>query len=191
MFVGYARISTSEQTTAQQRDALAEAGCERIFEETAAAAKRERPRLQAALDWMRRGDTLVVWRLDRLARSIRQLIETVEGLDEHGIGFRSLTEVIDATTPGGRLVFHVFGALAEFERNLNVERIRAGLHVARARGRVGGRPAALDDSAIAVAGALLRDPSIPIREVARRVDVSRATLYSYFPGGRPADTVER
>ncbi|MCY4607879.1 MAG: recombinase family protein [bacterium] len=187
MLVGYARISTSDQSPALQRDALEAAGCGRIFEETASGAKRERPQLTAALDWMREGDTLVVWRLDRLARSVRQLIETVEDLGGRGIGFRSLTEAIDTTTSGGRLVFHVFGALAEFERNLIVERTRAGLEAARARGRVGGRPAALDDGAIAVAGALLRDPSIPISEVARRVGVSRATLYSYFPGGRGGD----
>ena len=185
MLVGYARISTSDQSPDLQRDALEAVGCGRIFEETASgAAKRVRPQLQSALDWMREGDTLVVWRLDRLARSIRQLIEMVEDLGGRDIGFRSLTEAIDTTTPGGRLVFHVFGALAEFERNLIVERTRAGLAAAKARGRVGGRPAALDDSAIAVAGALLRDPSIPIREVAKRVGVSRATLYIYFPGGR-------
>ena len=184
MLVGYARVSTTDQSPALQRDALEAAGCGRIFEETASGAKCDRPQLQAALDWMREGDTLVVWRLDRLARSTRQLIETVEDLGGRGIGFRSLTEAIDTTTPGGRLVFHVFGALAEFERSLIVERTRAGLDAAKARGRVGGRPAALDDNAVAVAGALLRDPSIPIREVARRVGVSRATLYSYFPGGR-------
>ena len=191
MLVGYARISTSDQSPALQRDALETAGCERIFEETASGAKGDRPQLQAALDWIREGDTLIVWRLDRLARSIRQLIETVEDLGGRGIGFRSLTEAIDTTTAGGRLVFHVFGALAEFERNLIVERTRAGLDAARARGRVGGRPPVLDESAVAVAGALLRDPSIPIREVARRVGVSRATLYSYFPGGRSADSVKR
>ena len=184
MLVGYARISTTGQSPALRRDVLEATGCSRIFKETASGAKRQRPQLQAALDWMREGDTLAVWRLDRLARSIRQLIETVEDLGARGIGFRSLTETIDTTTFGGRLVFHVFGALAEFERNLIVERTRAGLDAARARGRVGGRPAALDDSAIAVASTLLRDPTIPIHEVARRVGVSRATLYSYFPGGR-------
>ena len=191
MLVGYARISTADQSPALQRDALEAAGCGRIFEETASGSKRERPQLQAALDWMREGDTLVVWRLDRLARSTRQLIETVEDLGGRGIGFKSLAEAIDTTTEGGRLVFHVFGALAEFERSLIVERTRVGLEAARARGRVGGRPPSLDDSAVAVAGVLLRDPSIPIREVARRVGVSRATLYSYFPGGRAAGTINR
>ena len=181
MLVGYARISTADQSPALQRDALEAAGCGRIFEETASGARRDRPKLQAALDWMREDDTLVVWRLDRLARSIRQLIETIEGLGERGIGFRSLTETIDSTTSGGRLIFHVFGALAEFERSLIIERTRAGLDAARAQGRVGGRPAALDANAAAVAGALLRDPSIPISEVAKRVGVSRGDTLQLLP----------
>lgn len=186
MLVGYARTSTRDQTPALQRDALEAAGCERIFEETASGAQRDRPQLAAALDWMREGDTLAVWRLDRLARSVRQLIVTVEDLATRGIGFRSLTEEIDTTTPGGRLVFHVFGALAEFERELVRERTRAGIDAARARGRAGGRPPALDDDAVAVARALLRDPSIPVGDVARHLGVSRATLYKYCPGGRLA-----
>ena len=184
MLVGYARISTLDQSPALQRDALEAAGCERIFEETASGARRDRPQLRRALDWMRDGDALAVWHLDRLARSTRQLIETVGELADRGIGFRSLTQPIDTTTPGGLLVFHVFAALAEFERNIIAERTRADLKAARARGRVGGRPPVLDGAALAVASALLRDPSIPIREVASRVGVSRATLYSYFPGGR-------
>ena len=186
MLIGYARISTRDQTPALQRDALEAAGCERIFEETASGARRDRPQLAAALDWMREGDTLAVWRLDRLARSVRQLIATVGDLDKRSIGLRSLTEAIDTTTPGGRLVFHVFEALAEFERELARDRTRAGLDAARVRGRVGGRPAALDEDAIAVARALLRDPSIPVGDVARHVGVSRATLYKYCPGGRLA-----
>ena len=142
MLIGYARVSTRDQTPALQLDALEAAGCERIFEETASGAHRDRPQLAAALDWMREGDALAVWRLDRLARSVRQLIDTVENLDARGIGFRSLTEAIDTTTAGGRLVFHIFGALAEFERNLISERTRAGLDAARARGQSAGRPAA-------------------------------------------------
>lgn len=186
MLVGYARISTRDQSPDLQRDALLAAGCERLFQETATGARRDRPQLAAAIDYMRQGDTLVVWRLDRLARSIRQLIETVEDLGDRGVELRSLTEEIDTSTSGGRLVFHVFGALAEFERSLIGERTRAGLDAARARGRVGGRPPGLDASGKAVAGALLQDPTIPIAEIARRVGVSRATLYKYFPGGRPA-----
>ena len=127
MLVGYARVSTQDQKPALQRDALTAAGCEKLFEETASGAQRDRPQLQAAIDYMRAGDTLVVWKLDRLARSVKQLIETVEGLDARGIGFRSLTETIDTTTPGGKLVFHIFGALAEFERSIIRERTKAGL----------------------------------------------------------------
>ena len=186
MLVGYARVSTHDQTPALQRDALEAAGCERIFEETASGAQRERPQLAAALDWMRGGDTLVVWRLDRLARSLRQLIVTLEELDARNAGFRSLTETIDTNTPGGQLIFHIFGALAEFERSLISERTRAGLEAARARGHAAGRPPALDDVGIAAARALLRDPSIPAAEVASRLGVSKATLYKYVPGGRAA-----
>ena len=184
MLVGYARVSTLDQSPALQRDALEAAGCGRIFEETASGAKRDRPQLQAALDWMREGDTLAVWHLDRLARTTRQLLETVEDLGDRGIGFRSLTQPIDTTSPGGVMVFQIFASFAEFERNILLERTFAGIAAANARGRFGGRPAALDDSDIAVASALLRDPSIPIREVASRVGVSRATFYRYFPGGR-------
>ena len=184
MLVGYARISTRDQSPALQRHALEAAGCERLFEETASGARRDRPQLAKALDYMREGDTLVVWRLDRLARSTRQLIETVEDLGDRGVGFRSLTETIDTTSSSGRLVFQIFGAIAEFERALIRERTRAGLDAARAHGRVGGRPPGLDARGKAVAGALLLDPSIPVREVAQQVGVSKATLYKYFPGGR-------
>ena len=190
MLIGYARVSTRDQTPALQLDALEQAGCGRIFEETASGARRDRPQLAAALDFMREGDALVVWKLDRLARSMRQLVETVGDLSGRGIGFRSLTEAIDTTTPGGLLVFHIFGALAEFERSIIQERTRAGLDAARARGRFPGRPPALDESDRNVAAVLLRDPSIPVREVARRAGVSVATLYQHFPGGRGGlDTV--
>lgn len=186
MLVGYARISTRDQSAALQRDALEAAGCRRIFEETASGAQRDRPQLAAALDYAREGDTLVVWRLDRLARSLRQLIETGEALGSRGIGLRSLAEAIDTTTAGGQLVFHVFGALAEFERSIIRERTRAGLESARDRGRFGGRPPRLDDRSKAIAAVLLKDPSIPVTEIARQVGVSRATLYKHFPGGRAA-----
>lgn len=118
MKIGYARVSTNDQDTALQLDALKEAGCERVFEEKASGAQKNRPALIAALEFMREGDVLVVWRLDRLARSTRQLIETVEDLEQRGIGFQSLRENIDTTSPGGRLIFHVFAALAEFERDM-------------------------------------------------------------------------
>jgi DNA invertase Pin-like site-specific DNA recombinase len=186
MEVGYARVSTQDQDPALQLDALERAGCERIYRETASGAQRDRPELKAALDYMRDGDTLVVWRLDRLARSMKQLIETVEDLEARGVGFRSLTESIDTTTAGGRLVFHIFGALAEFERSIIRDRTRAGLAAARARGRTGGRPPVLKDSDRAAALALLCDADIPVKEVARRLGISQAALYQHFPGGRGA-----
>jgi DNA invertase Pin-like site-specific DNA recombinase len=184
MRVGYARVSTQDQTPALQLDALASAGCERVFTERASGAQRERPSLVAALDYMRPGDTLVIWKLDRLARSLKQLIETVEALSARDIGLRSLTEAIDTTTAGGRLIFHVFGALAEFERGVIRERTCAGLEAARARGRVGGRPPALSADDLAVAKALLRDPGITVEQAAKRLGVAPSTLYRHLPGGR-------
>ena len=182
--VGYARVSTHDQSPDLQLDALKAAGCGRIFQETASGAQRNRPQLVAALDYVRVGDTLVVWRLDRLARSMRQLIETIEDLDARGVGFRSLTEAIDTTSPGGRLVFHLFGALAEFERGLIRERTSAGLEAARARGRVLGRPPALTDDDLIAAKAMLRDPNITVEQVAERLGVAPSTLYRHLPGGR-------
>ena len=137
MLIGYARVSTQDQSPALQLDALKAAGCERIFVEKASGAQRDRPELKSALDFARgdTGDVLVVWKLDRLARSLSQLIDTVDLLEKRGIGFRSLTEAIDTTSAGGRLVFHMFGAMAEFERSIIRERTRAGLDAARARGR--------------------------------------------------------
>ena len=176
MLVGYARVSTQEQDLTLQLDALRSAGCEKVFEEKASGAQRERPALQTALEYMRRGDTLVVWKLDRLARSLKQLIETVEDLGSRGIGFRSLTEAIDTTTSGGKLVFHIFAALAEFERGVIRERTLAGLQAARARGRLGGRPPALSPKDVAAAKALLRDPEITVAEVARRLGVVPSTV---------------
>ena len=188
MNVGYARVSTQDQKPELQLDALKAAGCEKVFEEKASGAQRERPELAAALDYMRNGDTLVVWKLDRLARSLKQLIETVEKLEEKGVGFRSLTESIDTTTSGGRLIFHIFGALAEFERSIIRERTKAGLDAARARGRVGGRPPSLSDDDIAAARALLADGSITTREVAKRLGVSVSTLYKHIPAARAVVT---
>jgi len=184
MQVGYARVSTQDQKPELQIDALKAAGCDRIFEEKASGAKRDRPELRAALDYLREGDTLVVWKLDRLARSMKQLIETAEMLDARKIGLRSLTENIDTTTSGGRLVFHLFGALAEFERSIIRERTTAGLTAARARGRVGGRPKSLGESDLAVARALLADPKITTKEVAERLGVSVSTLYKHIPAAR-------
>jgi DNA invertase Pin-like site-specific DNA recombinase len=184
MLVGYARVSTLDQNSALQTDALKAAGCERIFTEKASGAQRDRPELRAALEYLRPGDTLVVWKLDRLARSMRQLIETVEDLQARGIELRSLTESIDTATPGGRLVFHIFGALAEFERAVIRERTSAGLAAARERGRKGGRPPALKPKDLAAARAMLADPEIRVEDVAARLKVSPATLYRHLPGGR-------
>ncbi len=186
MFVGYARVSTQEQDTALQLDALRAAGCNKLFEEKASGAQRDRPQLKAMLAYMRAGDTLVVWKLDRLARSMRQLIDTVEDLHSREIGFRSLTEAIDTTTAGGKLIFHIFASLAEFERSVIRERTQAGLNAARARGKFGGRPHALTDQTILMAKAMLRDPGITVEEVARQLKVSPATLYRHIPGGRSA-----
>lgn len=186
MQIGYARVSTQDQELALQLDTLEKCGCEKIFTEKASGAQSERPQLQAALDYLQPGDTLVVWKLDRLARSLRQLIDTIEMLDAKGIGFRSLTEAIDTTTPGGKLVFHMFGALAEFERSIIRERTTAGLASARARGRLGGRPPAWNADDITAAKALLRDPNITVEQAAKRLGVAPATLYRHIPGGRSA-----
>ena len=188
MLVGYARVSTQDQKPELQLDALRKAGCERIFSDKASGAQRDRPELSAALSYMRdgAGDVLVVWKLDRLARSLKQLIETVEDLGTRGIGFRSLTEAIDTTSAGGRLTFHIFGAMAEFERSIIRERTRAGLDAARARGRKGGRPPALSAKDVAAAKAMLSDPAITMDDVAARLKVASSTLYRHLPGGRGA-----
>jgi DNA invertase Pin-like site-specific DNA recombinase len=186
MLVGYARVSTQDQNPALQLDALQAADCEKVFVEKASGAQRDRPELLAALDTLRAGDSLVVWKLDRLARSLKQLIETVELLENRGIGLRSLTEAIDTTTAGGKLVFHVFGALAEFERSIIRERTKAGLDAARARGKKGGRPPALAAKDIAAAKAMLSDPDITMEDVAKRLQVAPSTLYRHLPGGRGA-----
>jgi DNA invertase Pin-like site-specific DNA recombinase len=178
MDVGYARVSTGEQTLALQLDALAAAGCGKVFEETASGAKADRVVLGEVLAYLRPGDTLVVWRLDRLGRSLGHLIETVALLAGQGVGFKSLTEQIDTTTSGGKLVFHVFGALAEFERDLIRERTHAGLAAARARGRTGGRPKALaDPKQAAMAQALYDGKQADVATICRTLGVSRATFY--------------
>lgn len=184
MLIGYARVSTQDQKPELQIDALKQAGCDRIFSEKASGAQRDRPELMAALDYAREGDVIVVWKLDRLARSLKQLIETVEMLAERGIALRSLTESIDTSSSGGRLIFHIFGALAEFERSIIRERTMAGLSSARARGRMGGRPPSLSDEDMRVARAMLADPEITMADVAKRLNVSLATLYRHMPGGR-------
>ena len=180
MRIGYARVSTSDQCINLQRDALQKAGCERIFEDEASGSRADRPGLVEAIDFARKGDLLMVWKLDRLGRSLPHLIEVVGGLEERGVGFRSLTESIDTTTAGGKLIFHVFGALSDFERSLIRERTNAGLKAARARGRVGGRPRAMTDRKIEAARRLLRDGT-PVRDVAAILAVSIPTLYRWLP----------
>jgi len=185
MLVGYARVSTSQQDTALQIDALKAAGCERIFEEKASGAQRDRPQLKAALEFMRSGqDTFVCDRLDRVARSLKQLIETVEGLEARGIGFKSLNEQIDTTSAGGKLVFHIFAALSEFEKSLIKSRTMAGLEAARARGRIGGRPKLINDDKLKVAKTLLANSDMTVTDIAKQIEVSPATLYRYLPAAR-------
>lgn len=180
--IGYARVSTTAQDGALQVDALTAAGCspERIYVDRVSGSTIVRPQLDAALDYAREGDTLVVWRLDRLGRSLRHLIETVTGLEERGVGFRSLTESLDTTTSGGRLLFHVFGAFAEFERDLIRERTTAGLDAARARGRHGGRPRALTDSQLDHARRLYAAGDHTTAEIAALFGVARSTLYRHL-----------
>ena len=176
MIIGYARVSTQDQNPQLQRDSLEEASCEQVFEERVTGTKRERPELQACLRTLRAGDTLVVWKLDRLARSLKDLVELIHELDDRGVGFRSLTEAIDTTNAGGKLVFHIFGALAEFEHSLIRERTLAGLAAARARGRKGGRRPVMSAADVRKAAVMLVDPEITKTEVAKHFGVSRVTL---------------
>jgi DNA invertase Pin-like site-specific DNA recombinase len=183
MLIGYARVSTQDQTLNLQKDALQKAGVTRIFTDTASGAKAERKGLDAALSYLRQGDTLVVWRLDRLGRSLPHLIATMTALSERGIGFKSLTEQIDTITSGGKLIFHIFGALAEFERNLIRERTQAGLLAARARGRRGGRPKALRERRLSIAQALYNNKQNSIADICQTLKISKATLYRYIKTG--------
>jgi DNA invertase Pin-like site-specific DNA recombinase len=180
MKVGYARVSTHDQNLSLQNDALKKAGCEEICHDKASGAKTERPGLHEALEYVREGDSLVVWRLDRLGRSFQHLLGTVKLLEERRIGFQSVTESIDTATSGGRLVFHIFGALAEFERNLIRERTKAGLEAARARGRQGGRPRALDGKKQGLLYKLYGERQHTIKEICDILDISRSTLYTYL-----------
>ena len=175
--IGYARVSTDDQNLDLQRDALGRSGCSSTYEETASGKSVGRPELEHCLKALRSGDVLVVWRLDRLGRSLPDLVKIVTDLEKRGIGFESLTEKIETGTAAGKLIFHVFAALAEFERNVIRERTQAGLSAARARGRVGGRKPSLDEKQKREIRALLRDPTITVKDVAKRYGVSRTTLY--------------
>ncbi|MGI2729412.1 recombinase family protein [Bacillus cytotoxicus] len=180
MLIGYARISTNDQNLDLQKDALKQAGCKRIFADVVSGATSSRSGLDEALDYVREGDTLVVWKLDRLGRSLKHLIETINTLNEKGSAFRSLQENMDTSTSGGKLIFHVFGALAEFEREMIQERTQAGLSAARARGRVGGRPKVMDTTKVSMAKSLMKDPNYSTEDICNTLGVSRATLYRYL-----------
>ena len=182
MKIGYARVSTLEQNLDLQRDALQKAGCGRLFEDKASGSSSQREGLAKALESLREADTLVVWKLDRLGRSLKHLVETVQQLEGRGIGFQSLQESLDTTTSGGKLVFHVFAALAEFERDLIRERTQAGLSAARARGRQGGRPKGRNEAKRAAAIALSQDKSRPIKDICTMLRISRTSFYRYTNG---------
>lgn len=186
MQIGYCRVSTIDQNPNLQRDALTNAGCERLFEDRMTGTKKDRPGLTEALAFARPGDTITVWRLDRLGRSLKDLLQIVADLEERGVGLRSLTESIDTSSSGGRLIFSIFGAIGEFERNLIRERTLAGLDAARRRGRTGGRPKALSDHDVLAAKAMLNEDNLTVAEVAGRMGVSVPTLYRHVPGGRAA-----
>lgn len=188
MNVGYIRVSKQEQHEALQLDALREAGCEKWFLDKVTGAKAERKGLNEALAYLRPGDTLMVWKLDRAGRSLKHLMDLLKRLDERDISFMSLTEQIDTTTPGGKLIFHLMGALAEFERDLIRERTNAGLAAARARGNVGGRPRTLKSSAkVALARHMFASKSHSIPEMCSTLGISRATLYRYIKEANPPE----
>lgn len=185
MHIGYARVSTRDQDPDLQFQDLRKAGCEEIFEEKVSGSKRagERVALTQAMRHCREGDVLVVWKLDRLGRSLRDLIDIASGLRERGVGFKSLQEDLDTTTSGGKLVFHVFGALAEWERDVIRERTHAGLAAARSRGKKGGRPKAMDKSKVRMAHSLMADKRNSVNDVCKTLGVSRSTLYKYLREG--------
>ncbi len=179
MKIGYARVSTFDQNLDLQGDALKEAGCKKIFTDNASGARAARPGLERALDYVREGDCLVVWRLDRLGRSLKHLIEVVEGLEKRGVGFISLQEGFDTTTSGGKLIFQIFGALAEFERNLIRERTMAGLKSARARGRMGGRKRKLTEAQVLSMKKMAAAGHHSISEICRTFGITKPTFYAY------------
>ena len=183
--IGYARVSTNQQDEALQLDALQKAGADRVFIDRASGTLTDRPGLTSALECARPGDSLIVWRLDRLGRSLRHLIDTVGNLERRGVAFVSLTEQINTSTPGGRLIFHVFGALAEFERDLIRERTMAGLAAARARGRVGGRPTVWTLAKLSTAKAMHASGDYDVSSIAKVLGVSRASVYRALQAAPP------
>lgn len=184
MRVGYARVSTIDQRLESQLEALKNAGCENIYTDTASGSLDDRRGLAQALAAMRAGDVLVVFKIDRLSRSLGHLIKTVNDLGKRGIGFVSLNDPIDTTTPAGKMILHVIGALAEFELELIRLRTHAGLAAARSRGKIGGRPIKMANDKVATARRLMADPEITANDVARGLGVSRSTLYRHLSKGR-------
>jgi len=184
MLIGYARVSTRDQHLNLQQDALRAAGCGKVFLDEVSGTVASRPGLDKLKEQLRPGDTLVVWRLDRLGRSMRDLIDWVTRLENDGVGFRSLQESIDTTSSNGKLVFHLFAALAEFERNLIVERTRAGLDSARARGRKGGRPIALDADKRRLLIELYGQKKTPVKTLCEMMGISKPTLYAYVKNAK-------
>ena len=180
MKIGYARVSTQDQNLDLQRDALAQEGCDKIFEDKASGADTERIQLVKMMEQLRVGDIVVVWKLDRLGRNLKHLIELVSDFDRMGVGLKSLKEDINTTTSTGKLVFNIFGALAEFERDIIRERTKAGLEAARARGRVGGRKRSLDDGQVQMLRAMARDKGVSIATICKQFDISRPTYYKYL-----------
>lgn len=180
MLIGYGRVSTIDQNLRLQKDALHKAGCEEVYTDTASGVKTARPGLHLALSRLRKGDTLVVWRLDRLGRSLVDLIQSIKQLNEKGIGFKSLQESIDTTTSGGQLIFHIFGALAQFERELIKERTQAGLNAARARGRLGGRPILLNSRQIKKLKEHYKKGDLSVNEICKLFNITKPTLYRYL-----------
>jgi DNA invertase Pin-like site-specific DNA recombinase len=184
VLVGYARVSKNEQHLELQLDALAAAGCERVFPEKMTGARDDRPVFREVTSFLRPGDTLVVWRLDRMGRNMTHLIQTVQDLQARGVNFRTLTGVeIDTSSASGKLVFHIFAALAEFARETTRERTLAGLAAARARGRKGGRPRGIDEKKVAAVRQLAQDRSRTVGETCRLVGISRSSYYRYLSAG--------
>jgi len=186
MLIGYARVSTDDQNLNLQSDALTQAGCDRILEDRISGSKSERPGLKEVLNYARTGDTIVVWRLDRLSRSLKDLIEMVTLLESKGIGLKSLQEAIDTSSSSGKLIFHIFGALAEFERNLIRERTHAGLQAARARGRKGGRPKSLDKDKQSLVVKLYEEKKHTVKQICQMMGISKPTLYKYIESAKLA-----
>lgn len=187
MRIGYARVSTSDQNLSLQIDSLEQVGCKKIFEDKISGAKDDRPGLNQAIEMLREGDTLVVWKLDRLGRSLKSLITLIGELEERGVNFKSVTDSIDTSTPAGRFFFHMIASLAQMERELIAERTRAGLEAARRQGRFGGRKPVMTESKLKVARKLLKSGELP-KDVARDLGVSLATLYRWIPAAKTSSS---